>query len=218
MKVFTFYSDTHENMLKEWFLKTLPDDVEVVIKRIPQDCPTGEFDSGEGWDKAMLNKHEYIIECCENETEIFIHADCDIQFFKPFKDEILQIMEDQDLDILAQQDIPGPICCGFMAIRPGVKSATFFKECLKNMRPQGSLNDQNAVNHVLNNGYDIKLGLLDERYYSVWRDLNTVWDGTQKLSPPKDIVMHHANFVVGVNLKVDCMKVVREHTKALEGA
>ena len=215
IKLFTFYSDTHEILFNEWFLKTIPNDIELVVKKIPQECPTGEFES-DGWMLSMIRKIEYIIECCEKETDVFIHADCDIQFFQSFKNEILTKMKENNLDILSQEDIPVPVCCGFMAIKPGKVTAEFFKEVIKVMN-ETSLNDQHATNLLLRNGYPLRLGLLDERYYSVWRTLNGVWDGYQKLSPPKNMVMHHANFVEVVDRKINCMEVVRkEYLKALD--
>jgi len=217
MKVFTFYSESHVQMFEDWFKKTLPDDVELVCKEIPQECSSGNFEA-DGWMRSMYRKVDYIIECCKEEKEIFVHSDCDIQFFRSFKDEILKGMEDKGLDLLAQRDIPGPVCCGFMAIRPSQKMADLFG-AVKTVMREHNINDQHSLNHLLNSGADVKLGVLDERYYSVWRslnpeasnNLNSVWHGMEPLNNiPKDIVMHHANFIVGVDLKVKCMDVVRQ--------
>lgn len=208
MKVFTFYSETHESMLKDWFLRTIPKDVEVILKKIPQECTTGEFET-DGWMKSMVRKVQYIIDCCEEETEVFIHADCDIQFFNPFKNEILKRMEEEGLDILAQEDIPGPICCGFMAIKPSKVTSDLFREVLSVMSEK-NINDQHSLNYLITRDKSINWATLDERYYSVWRSLGAVWDGTKKIENiPTDIVMHHANFVEGVDLKDNCLSVVR---------
>jgi hypothetical protein len=208
MKVFTFYSDTHETMLNEWFLKTIPKDVEVNIKKIPQECATGEFQS-DGWMQSMYRKVDYLIECCELEEEVFVHSDCDIQFFKSFKNEITQKMEEGALDLLAQQDLPGPVCCGFMAIRPTKQMADLFRE-VKEVMGEYNINDQLSLNHILNRRGDIVFDVLGSEYYSVWRSLNGVWDGSQELENiPEGIVMHHANFVEGVDLKMKCMEKVR---------
>jgi len=208
MKVFTFYSDTHETMLNDWFLKTIPNDVDVKIKKIPQECATGEFQS-DGWMQSMYRKVDYLIECCETEEEVFVHSDCDIQFFRSFKDEVTQKMESGNLDLLAQQDQPGPICCGFMAIKPSKKMADLFRDVKEVMR-QYNINDQLSLNNILGRREDIMFSVLDSNYYSVWRSLNGVWDGTQEITNiPKNIVMHHANFVEGVDLKMKCMEKVR---------
>jgi len=209
MKIFTFHSDSHKDMLENYFLPTVPDDMDICVKKIPQECKSGSFES-DGWMDSMRRKVQYIIDCCKTEKDIFVHSDCDIQFFKPFKEELLTIMDEHQLDLLAQEDIPGPICCGFMAIKPSTLTADMFKNVIQVMNTS-NINDQHSLNHLIKSGYPVKWKTLDDRYYSVWRSIRSVWDGKQELGDiRKDIVMHHANFIEGIELKTECMDIVRQ--------
>jgi hypothetical protein len=70
-----------ENLYEDYFLKSLPNEFEIIPLEIPQECPTGEFYK-EGWDKTCYRKVELFHKACEeNQGELFAFSDVDIQFF-----------------------------------------------------------------------------------------------------------------------------------------
>jgi len=216
--IYTFYTDTHKGLLDDWFLKTVDETEDVHVEKFDQECSTGSF-MEEGWNKTMIKKVDYILECISNDKP-FIHADCDIQFFDTVSDDMAKIMDEKDLDILGQDDgVLGGVrtmCAGFFMCRPNETMKEMFTN-VRNMVISGfSGNDQLALNFLLQNHYSdkVKSDLLDERYYSVWRDTNCgLWDKSKPLSVPQNIRMHHANYVTGVQTKIDLMQVVRSQVQ-----
>ena len=191
MRVFTFYSKSHKRMLDEWFLATVPDDVHVEVLQIPQECASGRFQS-DGWMLSMERKVDYIIHCLKTETEIFVHADCDLQFFQPFKDDVLSIMARKKLDLLAQHDSGGTVCCGFMAMRPSDRMVALFEAVKRRMR-RTKEHDQRCLNHLSTSGaHGIAFDVLDKRHYSVWQSIGDVWNGVDAIKRiPRNIVRYN---------------------------
>lgn len=217
--IYTFYTDTHQELLDDWFMKTVDDAEKVHVEKFDQECSTGSF-MDEGWNKTMIKKVDYILECISNDKP-FIHADCDIQFFDKVSDDMSKIMDEKDLDILGQDDgwLGGikTMCAGFFMCRPSDTMKEVF-ENVKNMVISGfSGNDQLALNFLLQNNYSdtVRSDLLDEKYYSVWRDTNCgLWSESTQLNIPSSIKMHHANYVTGVDTKIKLMKEIRKiHAK-----
>lgn len=207
MKVYTFYTDSHKVILDNYFLKTLPkdDNIDLVIEKFNQDCSSGSFMSS-GWNITMHKKVELILRGIEeNFNKVFIHADCDIQFFDSFTDDCLNQLQDNDV---VGQDDAGNICCGFMVIRGNEKTKAIFNEVLNSMNKYG--NDQIAFNKLRRG--KIKSNVLNKRYMSI-HHLNgcKVWDPSQIIPKiNKDIILHHANFVVGVENKIKILDGVRK--------
>jgi len=99
VKLYSFYTPSHEALKDKWFLPSLKDDFELDIAEYPQECQTGAF-MDKGWIDCMMKKADLIIRAIqENPGKIFIHADVDIQFFGPVKDTIEKIMKGKDMVI-----------------------------------------------------------------------------------------------------------------------
>ena len=85
MKLYVIYTESHRNLYEDYFLKSLPNEFEIIPLEIPQECPTGEFYK-EGWDKTCYRKVELFHKACEeNQGELFAFSDVDIQFFGNIK-------------------------------------------------------------------------------------------------------------------------------------
>lgn len=209
--IYTFYTKSHKVFLDDWFLKTLPKshNKHLVVKEFKQECESGSFMSS-GWNKTMLNKVNYIIECLDI-GEPFFHLDSDIQFFGEWYDEYMEILKSSDIDILAQSD-GGLICCGFMGINPSEKMKKVFEEVYELTESGKAEHDQAALN-MLRNKHNIKVKLLGEECFSIWRSCGGVWNPSMGVTVPKNIKMHHANYVVGIKDKIELMKLVRNNAK-----
>jgi hypothetical protein len=216
MKIYTFYTDTHESMLNDWFLpsfKLYNPNLEIIVKKFDQECPSGSF-MEDGWHKTMLKKVDYIIEAIEkNWNSEFIHADCDIQCFGPIVDDIANQLKDNDLVGLDETPIylNKEICCGFFICKGNENTFKLFHH-IKSVVNK-NLNDQMALNSLKQ--YYIKSDVLDLKYYNITHSLGPmIW--TPEIEIPnisKNILIHHANWIVGVENKIKNLKLVKEKIK-----
>lgn len=208
MKIYTFYTDSHDILLNKYFLPTVPDEFEVIVEKFPQDCESGNFMQS-GWFDTMTKKVNYVLksieECWGGE---FIHADCDVQFFKPFKKDILSQLD--DCDVAAQQDEKNELCCGFFICKANKRTKNLFEEVKRLM--SNKTNDQVVLNSIKNNY--VKSKTLDHRYFSVVQYLQKeyipLWTPEIKIDIfDKNIIMHHANWTIGVENKIKLLDTVR---------
>ena len=80
------------------------------------------------------------------------------------------------------------------------------------------VNDQVALNR-LKDMVDYKF-LDKEKYYTIGNfydnpDGTHVWDGVTSIMPPKNMKLHHANYVVGVEDKIKLIKLIKNHYLAM---
>ena len=73
--------------------------------------------------------------------------------------------------------------------------------------------DQAGLNDKI---HMVKNKLLSNRFWTVGMAIHNRWLG-QDFSIDKSILMHHANWTVGVDSKYELLKKVREKYKALNG-
>jgi hypothetical protein len=200
MKIYTIYTESHREMYTDYFLKTLPNEFEVIPTEIPQECTTGEFYS-EGWDKTCYKKTElYLRACEENMGEIFAFSDVDIQFFGKIKDVLLE--ELGDFDIACQNDTGPYYCSGFFVCRGNERTLNMFREMVKNYEKE----DQTTLNNHI---HMVKSKFLSYKFFTIGHLLHTAWTG-EEFEIQHEILMHHSNWVVGIENKSKLMDIVRE--------
>ena len=91
-----------------------------------------------------------------------------------------------------------------------------FTEIYNNFRQM--VNDQVALNHFKDM---VSYKFLDkEKYYTIGNFFNNTdgthkWDGVTDIIPPKEIKIHHANYVVGVEDKIKLIKLIRTNYENL---
>ncbi len=203
MKLYTFYTDTHEIFLKDFFIPSLKKgEYDLVIEKFNQDCHNGKYMT-KGWNNTMRKKVQYIIrsieECWGN---VFIHSDCDVQFFKPSKQYF--ISEIKNYDIVLQDDVVC-YCAGFFVCRANGKTLRLFNSVLDNLSQYD--NDQDALNNYINS-FEIKHKKFDNRVYTIAMAMGGRWYG-EEVEIPKDIIIHHANWTTGIDNKIKLLEYVR---------
>lgn len=215
MKIITFYSDSHFEMYNKFFLESYNKYLshhKLIAKKIEQISPTGEYES-EGFDKAMLEKIKLIIDNIDlSDEEPLVYADCDVQFFRDLEFEM------GENDILFQNDyFINNYCAGFFIAKQNKEVLNFFitvkEKFIQSMN--GKIHDQNIINDLFREGYDkIKKSMLpNEKYWTVaFSTKGKGWNG-QKIDVPSEIILHHANFTVGVNNKLMLLEEVRRIKK-----
>lgn len=211
MKLCTFFSESHRCFLKRFVNSfSFEPGMDLVIRNIPQLCSGNILEKD--WMKAMEKKIDYVIECLETakDGEIVIHSDCDVQFFKPFSNDIVKHL--QKCDIVFQNDYAGKMCAGFFAAKNHKVVRSLFKTV--KMKMHEHQNDQYAMNHYIPlyvNQHGLSVGTLPEKYFT-YGMYNKQW--TERIGDnfiiPNDIMMHHANWVVGVDDKLKLMDIVKQ--------
>lgn len=213
MKLYSLFTDSHKQLMYEYFIPSLfkveDTNIDLIIKKIPQICPTGLFGDS-GWFETMLIKAEYHIQSClENMGKKFIYMDCDIQFFKPFVEKMLQ--ELGDYDIACQNDVfpfhdRTTYCAGLFICDANEKTLKFFTNLYSSMKHH-KYNDQMALNDNL---YLLRHKMLsDNNFYTISQTTNILWDNKYDISIPKDILVHHANWTHGIENKIKLLDLVK---------
>jgi len=186
-------------MYENYFLKSVPSEFNVYAKEVPQECPTGSFYQ-EGWDKTCFRKVEFFEEICkENFGDMFIFSDVDIQFFGKLKDAIVKELGDYDI---ACQDDVSHYCSGFFICRCNDRTLKMFQ----NMKEFYSKEDQTSLNEQI---HICKHKALSRRFFTFGHIMHHPWNG-EDFDIPDDILIHHANWVVGIEDKIKIMDVTRK--------
>lgn len=207
MKLITCYTPSHEVFLPHFHtLHQVDDRINLWDEEFEQECPTGEF-ADEGWNDTTRRKFELIrgVLRDSNEGELMAFSDVDVQFFRPISN--LAEMALKDNDIVFQNDYYGHACTGFFYMRNN-RSIRDLMDKVYDEIPNWR-DDQEAMNKVLPiwNG---KYGLLPNQFFT-FGSFYQHWDETKTNFPlPKGMVMHHANWVKGIENKLKLLTLVRE--------
>lgn len=207
-KLYTIYSPSHEVLYTDWFLPSLQDDFEVVVKKIDQIGDPNNFKSNE-WGATMLAKVDLILDAIKEEWGgFFIYSDVDIQFFKSYRDVVEPLMEGKD--ILFQKDNPqGTKCAGFFVCRANETTLALWQNVKKYMIDRRMNCDQTALNAVLP-GSRANWGFLPQEFFGGGTFNNHHWGPGEKLPIPAGAIMHHANYTIGIEHKIAQLHYVRD--------
>lgn len=218
MKLITVCSDSHNELLEQHLLPSLPPTLIPVVVKTEQ---RGNGDHGwtDEFIGAMREKMTVVLNYTKNETEPFIYCDADIRF-NPFLDPVptlVNMLEQQKLDIVCQRD-GNDICAGFMLLNPSEKNANYLQAVLDYMSANPTKCDQLAFKELYSsNAYPKEakpsIGLLDTHMgFGNTNHLqpNVLWSSeSDLLEKHKDIVarqfMWHANHTIGVKNKMDML-------------
>jgi hypothetical protein len=214
IKLYTFYTPSHEQLYYEWFLPGIQDDFELVVVRCEQDCTSGVYKT-EGWLQAMLRKVDLVINAIEeNWGKIFVYADIDIRFYRSFKKMIPRLMKNNDMVI--QTDNPfGQVCAGFFMCKGNEKTLNLWKSIRKTMIQNLSQNiardDQDTINSIIRGeGYKgVVWDYLPIEFFGGGTLTGKQWKPGVPLVVPDNIILHHANYTKGIKNKVIQMEYVK---------
>jgi len=215
MDLLTFYSDSHKEIYEDYFLKSfnehLSESFDLKVKKIEQLSPNGDYDSS-GFMETMMDKLKLILEHLHVGTDPFVFADCDIQFFRDFKEDILRELGGNDIRF--QDDIVCR-CAGFFVAKRNDEVKRFFdivyKETPKYFQQQS---DQTAINVILNSQQNFGLKLNERvlprnKYFTVAASTNAKQWAGQDFNIPTTLVAHHANWTVGLDNKIKLLQFVK---------
>ncbi|MGI9460209.1 MAG: putative nucleotide-diphospho-sugar transferase [Pirellulales bacterium] len=204
MKAYTLFTPSHKELYEDYFLKTLPNEFELhATELFEQECPTGRFYE-EGWDKICRRKVELFVSACEeNMGGSFFYCDVDVQFFGNVVDQLVR--EVSDFDIACQDDVTA-YCSGVFICKANQATLAMFKEMKRNYNKE----DQATLNEHLQMCRHKKLS---EVFFTVGHIAPRPWQG-ETFRVPKNMLLHHANFVIGVENKKKIMDYTRENMQS----
>ena len=209
MRIYTAFSETHKIFLP-WFntIKDVETNVDPVYFVLEQQCPTGEFAS-EGWNAATAQKLEKILGIFDDTTDTsdyFVFSDVDVQFFKPIYELGKKALSNHD--IVFQNDYYGAQCTGFFYCKKNKNTKKLFQRALETNHLHRD--DQTSVQSVLREFPEVKHALLPKEFftYGMYYDH---WHKQEHFFVPRNMVMHHANWVMGVNNKIELLKATRKN-------
>jgi hypothetical protein len=212
VKIYTHFSDSHQQLYEDFFKKSLrklysKNEVSIRCLQHKQTTADGMFMTN-GWLEAMDFKLNVILTGIkETWNDWFIFADCDIQFFRPFIDDLKS--ELQKFDLVCQDDC-NSLCAGFFACKSNDKTLNLFENIHKNFK--SLVNDQVALNYFK---HLIDYKLLDkQKYFTIGNFFDNIdgthnWDNKTQITMPFNILLHHANYVKGVNNKIKLMQNIK---------
>lgn len=203
IKLYSISSQSHHIFRDQYFLPSLKDDFKVIVKNADQICQTAKYMSP-GWNDFMIKKVDLIIDAInENWNKVFIYSDVDIQFFRPFKHLIPTLI--QNNDIVIQKEKPKlDVCAGFFICRGNKRTLKLWQAIKQKMLSNPKLDDQVPLNQLLlnSNPYKVKYSRLPNEFFLPALSSLKIWIPGNKLIIPKEIILHHANWTIGIENKI----------------
>lgn len=207
MKLYTILTPSHRELYENYFLKSIPNEFDLITIDIPQECPTGEFYK-EGWSQTCYRKVQLYEQACrENQGHTFVFSDVDIQFFGNIKQTLLD--ELGDCDIACQNDTGPYYCSGFWICKANERTLEMFTK----MRENYELEDQTTLNKYI---HMVKSKFLSKKFFTIAHLTNSVWQG-EDFNLTYDILVHHSNWTAGINNKIKLLDKVKEKMNKKNG-
>ena len=211
MKIYACFSKTHRTMFEDYFRKTLPSGTELSHRELADLCATGAYKSA-GFQAICVEKMIYLVSAIEDELrntdpQVFVFSDVDLRFYGEIEEDLMAYMGD-DYEIAFQDDGPGGCCTGFLAIRPTMKVLEFFRAVVAHMGATGAM-DQDATNELLRRqgAGAPRWRMLPARYWTFGRS-GRHWEPGIVVTPPPDMLVHHANWTRGIDNKILLLEAV----------
>jgi hypothetical protein len=212
MKLFTCLTPSHGPMFDQHFAPSVP--LSGLVLQPPrileQKCPTGVYESA-GFQETCMDKMRYLLNILEVETEPFVFSDVDVRFYGRVVEDLMELAGDSDDEKapnpLFQSDGPGGACTGFMLWSPCPWAVSLVEDVIQTMGEK-HIEDQIGMHHVLR-ALGLTPALLPSRYWTVGQT-GRHWNPGQPVRPPHDLLMHHANWTVGVENKMDLLQLVKD--------
>lgn len=211
IRMYSICTNSHKILRDKYFLPSIKDDYEVIIKEYNQTVDdTGTYGTI-SFIKTVFNKIEVILEAIQNNWQkYFIFSDVDIQFFTELQPIISRLIVNKDL--LVQRALPyGNYtfpCTGFIVCRANEKTLNFWQHVKRVMQDREEWADQDAFNFLIlgqNEKFNLLWDYLPAEFFSpgpkVYSE-NFRWHPGDAIDLPKNIVLHHANWTIGIENKI----------------
>lgn len=208
MKLITFYTKTHEKMLRDFLLPSITEDFKLIEGNGEQKSQDGSYFS-KGFSESTKDKivflYNVLLESEENEVMLF--SDVDIIFLKPIKDYLNGYL---DYDMVFQKGYGG-LNTGFFLLKNKEEVRNLLKNVINNCHFYHD--DQIALNDIIQKYTTIKYTNFDDKILSPAAIIGLkVWGG-EELKIPEDTLVFHACWCAGVDNKIKLLNYVRDYGK-----
>jgi len=217
IKLYAFYTPSHKALLDDWFLPSLKDDFELVLECREQKCQGGVYRK-DGWVDAVAYTADMVIRGIkENWGGYFIYSDVDIQFFRPIKKIVKELIVNNDMVIQKARPSGSP-CSGFFVCRGNDRTLFLWEEIRRRLNDKAyreanpeDIGDQEELRKLIfeSNPFNIVWRLLPDGFFTGGTLTGKQWYPGERLLLPKDIFLHHANWTIGMENKIAQLKYVK---------
>ena len=220
LKILAFYTPSHREIFDKFFLPSFDainkdKDFRLKVEEQQDQYVEHGIYHTRGWARTQINKIEfYKNEAIQNFGDYLIFSDVDIQFFKNFKTNILK--KAKNYDLVAQQSASRQwliekghsLCSGFFIFKANKKVISLFEtmqECID--VSNDDVADQICLN--INKGM-VDWSKLSKKYFNTGMATGgQAWGSVKPKCIPKDLYLHHANFVETLPKKMEVMKIIK---------
>lgn len=217
MNMYACASPSHMKLARHHFLPSIPLDLNLVeLAQLEQpllDSKTNERSTGTygqiGFNRACELKIRHLLTCLRRQGSPFVYSDVDIRFYGCVAEEALSALGDRD--IAFQHDGPVGPCTGFMVIRPSFQIVTLFERVLTAML-NDDIHDQEALVRVIG-GTNCRWTFLPSEKFWTFGQTGCLWEPGQDVNVPNALLMHHANWTIGLEHKDALLELVYAKTE-----
>lgn len=201
IKLYALYTPSHRKLVDQYFLPSIKDDFELIIKQAPNLCPENDPNCSTTYKdpaylKALHLKTDLIIDAIkENQGKVFVFSDVDIIFYRPCATILKKLI--QDNDFVMQNDYFGHMCTGFFIMRGNLKMLNLWQDIKQYMLSHETMHEERTLNLFIKQERlkNIKYCYLPDQFYNGCGLL-------KKIPVPKDIILHHAGCAAGIENKI----------------
>ena len=206
LKILAFYTPSHEEIFNKYFLPSF----DTINKN--KDFTLGVSEQRDQYvSRGIYHTHGWAI---KNYGDYLIFSDVDIQFFRNFKSNILK--KAKNYDLVAQQSASRQwlvekghsLCSGFFIFKCSKKIISLF-ESMQNCIDVSNddVADQICLN--INKGM-VNWSSLNKKYFNTGMVTGGhEWGAVTHEYIPKNLYLHHANFVRTLPRKMEVMEIVK---------
>lgn len=217
MQLISCFTRSHFH-LKEYFEASIKDDFELNISFIPIHGK-GEYNT-EDWHRGIDWKCLKIIDAIEANLKTgtpFVWSDVDAQFFKPVLTFLINALRGNDI-VLERGEWSGRVCTGIFICKSNQKTLVLWHKIREYAAKHKWLNDQDGADFFLrkHNEDGIKWNYLPDTFFNVGLVegfKHRLFNIDDFVLPIHDIWWHHANWVIGVEQKLEALKYVKHLVK-----
>ncbi|MCK9273205.1 exostosin family protein, partial [Candidatus Gracilibacteria bacterium] len=214
MRLLTFYSTSHEILLKNYFLPSLKkiNEFDIIAEKFNQIGAAGSYFEN-GWRESMLQKLKFLVKTVnERWGEYFVFSDVDVIFIDKIKNFLLNEIKKENSDVVFQRDCNN-LCAGFFMMKSNEATLQFLNKCIDTYQSYPQYDDQDVMRVHAKTMLNYKL-LPDEIFNISMINNGKVWDG-EYYEIPRNILAFHANWTIGVKAKIDLFKHAINSLKSL---
>lgn len=194
LPVWCAVSPSHEGLLSDFLAPSIPQGTPFNVRRMEQKCQTGVFNTA-GWKEQTAEKIKVMQEMAKGDG-YFVFLDADVKIRHPMALEVM-LSELGENDIAFQKDDKAG-CTGVFVGRCNERTRALFDMAIASF-PRSS-DDQNAINECLPK-VGVKWCFLSKKFWNYSHYILQVWDGKSNIPIPKEALLVHANWCMGLEKK-----------------